>query len=147
MMACAAACQCRREIGDGGGSRRSAVDRQRFEDDAGRERQHLSASMPSFGGPARRRSARGLPARLAGAGIGDAGVDHQRADVAAAPGARGRPAPARRTKRFWVNTPATRLPGSQFSSVRSRRFSLADAGFGDAEADAGNGKEASGAGS
>ena len=73
-----------------------ALGGQRLHDDAGGEGQHLrrvAAEQLRDGGAAR--VGRGQP-RLAGAGVGDAGVDDQRADVARRQMLACTPAPARR---------------------------------------------------
>ena len=64
--------------------------------------------------------ARARQAVLAGAGVGVAGVDHQRADAAVrAPGARGTTCTGAAQKRFCVNTPADR--GALVDAARPSR--------------------------
>ena len=68
---------CRRQAG------LEAVDRQRFHDHAGRERQHLPCLHADQAGQ-RFAAAPGTGQAIgAGAGVGVAGIDHQRADIAA----------------------------------------------------------------
>ncbi|MNT52131.1 hypothetical protein D3C72_1891400 [compost metagenome] len=54
-----------------------------LQDHAGRERQHLAGGDAKLSGQRVARGARSLQARLAGTGVGIAGVDHQRADARA----------------------------------------------------------------
>ena len=70
-------------------------------------------------------AARALQTIGTGAGIGIAGVDHQRADAGAAPARCSRhTCTGAAQKRFSVNTPATALPSSSAKTTRSRRLAL-----------------------
>ena len=66
-----------------GSAGHDAVDRQRLHDHAGRERQHLLGRAAEELRRPRRRSRARRRARLTGAGIRVAGIDHQRAESGA----------------------------------------------------------------
>ena len=133
-------------VGAGRQAAEQTFDRQRFEDDAGREGQHLAL----FDAEQLADAGTGLPGRLhagfAGTGIGDAGVDDQRANLAAelqmaAAELDRRGAEAVLRKYAGDATAGIERKQRQIAAVR-----LADAGLGDAEADAGNGKQSFGSG-
>ena len=111
----------RRRASRGTGQRRlDPLHRQRLEDHAGRERQHLVRGAPERARDRLAGALRGAQPRLAGSAVRVAGIDEQCAD---------RPPPASRRRQTWtgaaakpfrVNTPATRLPGASRISMRSR---------------------------
>ena len=121
-----------------------AVDRQGFEDYAGRERQYLAVGDPQQ--PADRRAGFGrrLPTLFAGSGIGDAGIDDQRAQLAAqfqvaAADVHRRGAKAVGSEHAGHSTAAVERQQGQVAPVR-----LADSRLGDAETNAGNRPEIGG---
>ena len=115
--------------------------RQRFQDHAGRKRQAPAGRRCRAGARLPSQVARAFARPcLAGAGVGVAGIDDQRADRFAAGGlTAARLAWLTWTgaaqKRFLVNTPATVAPSASFITSTVLAVRLLDAGFGITEFD------------
>ncbi|MPN26403.1 hypothetical protein SDC9_173827 [bioreactor metagenome] len=116
-----------------------AFDRQRLEDHAGGERQHLFRRHAEQFADRFAGLAGGLAAGLAGAGVGDAGVDHQSADFLAARQMLAAELDRRRAEAVLGEHAGDRATGVKGDQRQVAAVLLADLGLGDAEADAGHG--------
>jgi uncharacterized DUF497 family protein len=125
----------RRQPGD------QALHRQVFEDHAGRKRQHLGALQPSSSRHGIAGLARRAHALLAGRGIGDAGIDHQRAQAAVARQVLAAQRHRRRAAAIPGKHPGGPTARRQLDQRQVAPVLLADAGLGGAEAHAGDGEQ------
>ena len=129
-----------RGVGNGGGQAGfDALDRQRLHDDAGRKRQHLRRIDLEQRGQRGAGLPRARQAVFARAGVGVAGVDHQRADVGAALQALTADLNRRGAKAVAGEHAADAGARIQQHHRQVLAARLAHAGLGDADAHAGHG--------
>ena len=130
------------EIGeDGRQASLDALDRQRFENDAGGKRQHLfrrnaEQFTDRFAG-----LAGGLATGFAGAGVGDTGIDHQRADFLATGKVLTTQLDRRGAEAVLGEHTGYRTTGIKGDQRQVAAVLLADFGFSDAETDTGHGEQ------